>query len=318
MRKTHLWLSDLSRRPKTKKQQEEHVGRVLAAEYEKVSGAPLEGNTESPNDPPDRLFTWRGVSVGAEMFELEQFYKSRAFFDTLAGQAYDAFRARVTDDRLMGIVVTVHLHKGMTVSEKLTIADEIKEGLRRAGLQLTEISEELADLVMNSIPPRSVSRLSNRLIHVDATRYPALAKIAQVVSCSSTRPGYPGSEENLPHIVPFGGPTAFDAAEIARMVQRIATKIGDKIQDRERWLPVDHRILVAHDFPRTQMYQSFPEWWEDWVRSAAQQVDVLSAFDELWLVTAWKFRDEPGGGQVGEPNGAIRILGSDPTSKMHI
>jgi len=316
MRKRHLWLSQ-SALLMTTKEQEEHVGRVLAAEYEKASGAPLEGNTEYSHDPPDRLFTWRGVSVGAEMFELEQFHESTAFFDAVAGEVYDAFRERVTDNRLVGLVVQVDLREGLAPSEKMTIVPRAKKGLREVGVEVAAIGENLADLVLASVGGRDLSRDIHWSVRVDPSRYPALAKIADRIFCGSTRPDYPGSEENLPHLVPLSGVLHLNTSESSVMVKRITQQIAEKMEDRERWLPVDHSILVAHDISGTRLQQGgLDEYWEYWIRAAARETDVLSAFDELWLVTTWRYRREADGGIVGEPNGAIRILGSDPTSKI--
>jgi hypothetical protein len=299
----------------TTKEQEEHVGGVLAAEYERVSGALLEGNTESPSDPPDRVFTWRGLLVGAEMFELEQFHGATALFDTLAGEAYDAFRARATDNRLVGLVVQVHLRGGMGPSQMMTIARSIKKSLRRARLQLRAVGNDVAELALASVGGRDLSRDIHWHVPVDPVRYPALANIADSVSFSSTRPDYPGSEDNLPHLIPVARGLHLDASDSRAMVDRIKGQIAEKMDDRHKWLPVNHSILVAHDTSRTRLSPAgLDEHWVHWVRAAAKGIDVLSAFDELWLVTAWKWRREPDGGYVGEPNGAVRIVGRNPVS----
>jgi len=314
MRKRHLWLSS-SQLLMTKEQQEEHVGEVLATEYEKISGAALLGNDKSPRDPPDRIFTWRGVKVGAEMFELEQFHESTAFFDALAGEAYDAFRAKVADKRLVGLVVQVHLRAGMAPSERMTIAPKLKKDLRKAGAEVAAIGENLADLVLASVGDRDLSRDIHWRTRVDQSSYPALASISEWISFGSTRPDYPGSEEHLPHLVPLGAGLYMDGAESTVMVDRIMQQIQDKIEDRERWLAVDHSILVAHDVSRTRLGIGLDEYWPYWVRVAAKEIDVLCAFDELWLVTAWRYRSEADGGSVGEPNGAVRIAGRSPSLK---
>ena len=299
----------------TNEQQEEHVGEVLAAEYGRLTGDPLEGNEYVPREsqPPDRLFRWRGVVVGAEVFELEQFHEATAFFDAVAGEAYDAFRARVTDNRLVGLVVQVHLREGTAPSERMAIAPRLKKDLRKAGAEVATIGENLADLVLASVGDRDLSRDIRWRTRVDQSRYPALASISEWISFATARPDYPGSEEHLPHLVPLGAGLYMDSAESTVMVDRIMQQIRDKIEDRGRWLAVDHSILVAHDISRTRLGVGLDEYWPYWVRVAAKEIDVLCAFDELWLVTAWSYRSEADGGSVGEPNGAVRIAGRSPS-----
>jgi hypothetical protein len=57
--------------PISKEEQERLVGEAFRQAYEQETGTLVEGNTSVVSDPPDRLFTWQDLVIGAELFELE-------------------------------------------------------------------------------------------------------------------------------------------------------------------------------------------------------------------------------------------------------
>jgi hypothetical protein len=88
-------------------------------------------------------------------------------------------------------------------------------------------------------------------------------------------------------------------------------KLREKKQRRSHWVPVDHSILVAHDFSRGFFYTGFWAKWEIWLADAGVKTSVLDSFDELWLVPVVR----GDGSLIGDgAANAVRILGTEPNT----
>ena len=75
--------------------------------YEALSGAPLTDDQPSRPDPPDRILRWRGLTVGAELFEVPRFYGLRALQDDLTNRIYAEFELRRIGNRYLGMTISV-------------------------------------------------------------------------------------------------------------------------------------------------------------------------------------------------------------------
>lgn len=263
----------LKARDETKEEQERIVGDCLSYGYEALTGEPLGDSRRAETDPPDRLFTWRGQTIGAEMFELEQFYDARAYLSNLVDAVYERFAATVRDSRFAG------------VSASLPLLVDIEMGARlkadRKRHPLNQVAREFVELVTSNV--RSRDELPDndfgRRIRIDNERFPALRSLA--ATCSVRRCGFdlPKPVTYAPYVM-IGGVYTYNDEE---MISGIEVQLSKKIEDLRRWSSVDRRLLVAHDYPRGYMYLGVGKW-RTWLKIAAQRTSLVSYFDELWLV----------------------------------
>jgi len=79
------------------------------------------------------------------------------------------------------------------------------------------------------------------------------------------------------------------------------------MKNRPNWKPidVDHSILVAHDIPRGEVWAGLLVEWNEWLARVASRINLLRAFDELWLVTPFDVVED---GKVIQRR-ALRICG---------
>lgn len=279
-------------RDQTKEEQERIVGDCLSYGYEALTGEPLRDSRRAENDPPDRLFTWRGQTVGAEMFELEQFYRARAYLSNLVEAVYNRFAATVDDARFAGVSAT------------LPMLIDVKTGARLKANQrrhpLHRVAHEFVELVTSNV--RSRDELPDndigRLIRVDSERFPALGSLTTTLYCSRCRFDLPKPVTHAPYVT-MGGAYTYSDEE---MISGIEVQLSKKIEDLRRWLSVDRRLLVAHDYARGYIHLGAGKW-RTWLEIAAQRTSLVSHFDELWLVPV--VPEE--GGPIGDAANVVLI-----------
>lgn len=269
----------------SQKEQERRVGEIFHQGYMQAEGKRLEGNVPGPN-PPDRLFFYQGLTIGIEMFELEQFYEARALFDNCTNAIYSEFERRRASECYIGVVINI----GVLTDVK--IASGVRKRWRANMIRnpILTFAKELVDLVVTNVPSQDSIPEGDRglVILVVPGRYPAvsaLAKYIHVARCPSDDPRRTDGKA-APLVIISPGFTFVDN-EIERSIEKM---MMSKIQKRSKWEPVDHSVLVAHDLPRGEVYQGFGMKWTEWLAQASSRVELLKAFDEFWLVTVQGLR----------------------------
>ena len=86
-------------------------------------------------------------------------------------------------------------------------------------------------------------------------------------------------------IVSLPGYTFDDQQMQAHVAERLLDKTLNKRRNPDKWKAVGHAILVVHDLPRDRTIYSVSIPWPEWLRAALATTQVLSEYDELWLVT---------------------------------
>lgn len=267
---------------KAKREQESRVGELFAKGYEQLTGISFKGSDPGP-DPPDWLFYYGDLTIGVEMFELEQFYHARGLFNNCTNEVYSEFERLRASEPYVGVVIS------LGVLADINIADTIEARWREKGLKRNPIltfAKELVNLVVTNVPSQDSIPEGDRglVIPVDPGRYPAvsaLAKYVHVARCPSNDPRRTDGKASPLVILCPGYNYRDDEIE-----ERIEEKILSKMKARPNWKKrVDYSVLVAHDLPRGEVYQAFGMKWYEWLLQAASNANVLQAFDEFWLVT---------------------------------
>ena len=270
----------------SKEEQHAYVGRVLAEGYRELTGTALTSIAGAPTDPPDLLFAWRRLTVGAELFELEQFYPARALLGNLTNLIYQEFERRGLGDRYEGVAIS------MPVLASLTTERDIKAKWRRAGIRTgtAQAARELVDLVSSEVASRDALPDTDfgLTIRVDPATRPALACVATVVACSRCviHDVRRTDGRAAPLVIASPGYTYNDPEMVRSLAQALRRKVAQKarLTSQTGWKCVDHSILVAHDYPRWRMNELVGVKWAGYLKLAAKEAGVLDSYDELWLV----------------------------------
>jgi hypothetical protein len=264
------------------------VGVILSGSYSALTGSELAGNEKSVKDPPDRLFAWQGVTIGAEMFELEAFYDARGLCDHLRNAIYAEFHKRGLTDRYVGTAINLALTINTTWQREAKALWASNGDVGRT--PVIQAASELTDLVLASAS--STDDLPNsdagKIVKVDIDTHPALGTLTHVILLNRCRPNDPRRSDGLAApLVIAGGINEIDDSQLLRSVM---TTMEKKIASRARtegtsWRGIDHSILVAHDLPREHYYEGFAMQWDAKLVLAAAATRVLRAYDEFWFVS---------------------------------
>jgi hypothetical protein len=284
----------------SKEKQERIVGDAFKQAYKEETGILLEDSDSVVPDPPDRLFCWQGLKVGAELFELEQLYAARALVELLTNETYAEFECCGMSKRYPG--VTFQLVTNLSISTAKDVQDKWQQhGITKNPAKV--FASEFLDLVQSSVTSREVitDHYPGMRIQVDQSKYPALAAFGRLLIASKSPVNdIRRSDGQASPLVILGGAITYSDSEIE---DSIAEKMIDKMRRRSQWKAVNHAILIAHDLPRHHIYQGFGRPWEVWLERVATRVNILQAFDELWLVTCRRIKLE-----------AEKICGREPAT----
>jgi len=270
--------------PISKETQERVVAEAFKQAYQQETGIILEGNDPVRSDPPDRLFSWQGLVIGAELFEVEQLYASRALVELLTNEIYAEFERRGLGNRYLGVSAQLASKPNLGIST----AEDVQHKWQQAGItrnQSKQFAMEFVDLFQKSVPvPESIpNHYPGVVIQIDPQRYPAMSALGDLLTASkSSISDIRRSDGRASPLVTLLGAITYTDEEIK---ESSAQKIIAKIKGRSQWQPVDRSILIAHDLPRGRYYQGFWNHWEVWLGQVANRINVLQAFDEFWLVT---------------------------------
>lgn len=276
----------------SKLEQEHLIGKSFAEGYEQMTGIKLEGNSPG-GDPPDRLFSYQNFRIGVEMFELGQFHESRAFFEGLTNSVYSEFESRGVSKRYEGIRIDLAILKDVKTE------DESRTRWRQKGIgrkQEPTFAKQFVDLLLENVPSRGVVPKEGRVIAVDPELYSAVSALTKklIIHRCPMNTVLRTDGKAAPLVIMSPGHLIIDS----EIEESVRSKMTVKMKRRAKWKsPVDHSVLVVHDIPRGQMYEGFALGADahEWLQSAALSVDLLQAFDELWLVTPSAFEVDTGG-----------------------
>jgi len=268
--------------PLSKEDQERRVAAVFATEYQRRHGVILGSGLPVEHEPPDWLFSGRGLALGCEMFEIEQLYASRAFISGLTDAIYAEFERRKVSERYSATVISAGWLLDVDTRERIE-RDWKSKGLRRPARQA---AREFVDLMVESVSSRNdVPEEPGLVLRVQPQRYPALSALSKVLIVSRGRDQDSRRSDGRasPLVILSSG---YDIS--SRQVQdKIEGVLRQKMLGRRRWsVSVDRAILIAHDLPREQMYEGglFADWLEP-LRRAVFTTRALESFDEVWLMT---------------------------------
>ncbi len=275
----------------SKPAQEQRIGELFADGYEQTTGIKLEGNIPG-GDPPDRLFSYHGLRIGVELFELGQFYEARALFEDLTNEIYSEFESRGGSERYQGIVINVGILKNIRTAEALRTRWQ-QEGITRR--QKSTFAGQFVDLFAANVPSRDAIPKRGLPVRVDPGLYPAVAAITEEIGidrCPTNTILW--TDGRAAPLVTMSPGYLIRDSEIEESIEN---EMVEKIQARAEWKSaVKHAVLVAHDIPRNRMYEGSPlrTGAHKWLLSAASRVDLLQTFDELWFVTPFGFEVDAG------------------------
>lgn len=264
----------------SKDEQEERVAAIFAEGYRREKSIALGKGRRVRRDPPDWVFSGSALTVGVEMFELFQFYPSRALMDDLTNAIYSEFEQRRLSERYLGVCVHVLVQEGTR--------ERLERGWEAKGIQrpVRRTARELVDLVSGAVSSRDAIPEGDmgRRSDVDAVAYPALAVLCKslIVHRCLEQDARRSDGKAAPLVILSSGDHFADE----EMEQRVGQMLSKKMADRSRWsVSADRSILVAHDLPREQFYEGFDMEWGKWLKRAAIRWNALSVFDEVWFVT---------------------------------
>jgi hypothetical protein len=279
-------------RPIAKEEQEETVAQVFREEYARVKGVALDSGTRVKREPPDWLFTGPGLTVSVEMFELYQFYPSRALVEALTNAIYGEFEGRGLSEAYRGTMVAA--------GELLTVDTDrrLQEAWKAKGIRspVRQTAIELVDVLAHSLRSRDAVPKGDFGVRVDVDpgAYPALAVFCRSLWVHRVREEDERRSDRRAAPLVMLSP-GYDYSD-DEMTQQVQEKISEKMAGRSRWsVAGDRSVLLAHDLPRGEMYEGFAMKWDEWVKGAAIGVNALHVFDEVWLVTCQTLR---GGARV--------------------
>jgi len=269
----------------SKQDQEQLVGKLFAEGYEYMTGIKLEGNVHVEHQPPDRIFFCQGKKIGVEMFELEQFYATRAEYNQLTNEVYSEFERRAPT-RYVGVVITLPILIEISGADSL---DKTWQTKGISGKRRSIFARELVDLFIKNVPS-TVSIPEDDLglvISVNEKLYPAVsALVKRIVVNRCPNIDSRRTDGKAAPLVIIGPSIRISDSDIE---ESIRNKLFEKIENRPRWnQPVHHSILIAHEIPRGRIYQGFAAEWYDLLARAASALDLLNVFDEFWLVRPFR------------------------------
>lgn len=262
--------------------QERIVGNALADAYCEVTGSPLLPVSCNAPDPPDLFFEWKGTAVGVAAFELHQFHGQRSLYEGIAAKAQLLIASRADAEDYTGVVVSL----GRLLDSKGR--DAIAQSWKSRGVKrpIDKAAEELASTLLKHFPPGSISqRTRGRVIQLDPSSQPALHALVRHVVVE--RCGVPEEPRSVPwpRIVASPGYT-YDPAEMERwVVEAVVKKADSRRRNQGSWHLVAHSILAAHDLPRDRLLRTFSIPWASYLKTAVSRTEVMSEYDELWLVS---------------------------------
>lgn len=266
----------------SKDEQEERVAAIFAEGYRREKSIALGKGRRVKRDPPDWVFSGSALTVGVEMFELFQFYPSRALMEKLTNAIYAQFEKRGLSRRYLGSVVTAGLLLRYDTNDWLR-GEWRARGVRQP---VRQAAREFVDIVAAAVPSVDMipeNDLGLRL-EVDPGQYPALAVVCNRLSVHKSRDeDERRSDGRAAPLVILSPGLDYSDQEIVRQIE---SKLHAKMDGTSRWsVAGDQSVLVAHDLPREQMYEGFAMEWSKWIKRAATRLKVLDVFDEVWLVT---------------------------------
>ena len=266
----------------SKDEQEELVAAVFAEGYRREKSIALGKGRRVKRDPPDWVFSGSALTVGVEMFELFQFYPSRALMEELTNAIYAQFEKRGLSRLYLGSVVTAGLLLRYDTSDRLR-GEWLARGVRKP---VRQTAREFVDIVAAAVPSVDVIPENDfgLRLKVDPGVYPALAVLCKWLGvCRSREHDQRRSDGKAAPLVILGSGYHYSDEE---MELRVEEKLRKKMDGRSTWsVSVDESILVAHDFPREHMYEGFGMERQTWLKRAAARLNALGAFDEVWFVT---------------------------------
>ncbi len=267
-----------------KDEQERVVGDVLAKAYREVTGAPLLSCPPGASDPPDLLFEWKGVSVGVEVTELHQFQGQRALYEDVANKTQEIIAQSGRSHKYIGTVISL-AHLADSSGRAPIEAEWRRLSIKRP---IDRVCEELASAFLGQIKSADAvpDGPSGKMIHLDASHHPAsFALFGSRIPVN--RRGLPKDPTSVPWpmIVSLPGYTFDDQQMQAHVAKRLLDKTSNKRRNPDKWKAVGHAILAVHDLPRDRTIYSVSIPWSEWLRAALPTTQVLSEYDELWLVT---------------------------------
>ena len=264
---------------------------MLADSYGSYRDLELTNCRSSATDPPDLVCSAEGLTVGLEVTEVEAFYEERALLVKFEDLAYREFAKAIDDDRYLGLRIQLPIlidKKWQRKVEAAWTTAKLSNPLKRA-------AEELFRLVIDNFPSASDVPDGDlgAVFRIDADKYRALAIVAPYVTCTRYPPTTETelrSDGRMCPLIVAGGATNYSANDLIEFaIKTVAKKLVLMASpaSRQNWEQIDRSILVAHDLPRSQMYQGFVINWEAPLTVAGTMTRVLDYFDELWLVT-WR------------------------------
>lgn len=278
----------MSEKEQKKKEQERRVGELLQLAYEQNIGFRLEGNEEG-GDPPDRLFYYQGQIIGVEMFELSPYHDDFAFFSDLTDSIDSEFDQRKICEHYKGLVITL----GILADTK--IRGTVKYVQRKRGIGKNpehRIAKELVELFISRVPSHDSVPEDGLFVAVNPNKYCALSALAAHFSVNRCSLTYSRRADGkaAPVVILSPGHVIYDELLERNIEATMTGKIEKKYRHEDKWQHIGHSILVAHDFPRNMPYQTFMMEWDKYLESVSARIDILEAFDELWLVTMQDYR----------------------------
>jgi hypothetical protein len=268
-----------------KEQQEELVGKIFRDEYKNITGIELEGN-EKGAQPPDRVFYCRGSQIGCEMFEVEQFYETRGFFNILENKIYAEFNTRGLKQYYQGMRIDVFVSLTQTNTKK-----EIEKGWRERkvkGDKLANCAKELVDLVCKNISSVDSIPANGLRIKIDPDLYASLSAFtAEILVSKRFSNDLRRYEGKAAPFVVIGGRYLLPSENelVCILMGKMKEKIeGKKKGPRSGWESINHSVLIAHEVPRKQTYLGAIIKWPKYLKIAAEKAKLLDTFDEVWFV----------------------------------
>jgi len=244
------------------------------------------------------------VSVGVEVAELHQFQGQRALYEHVANKTQEIIAQSGRSHEYVGTVIS--LAQLADSSGRAPIEAE----WRRLSMKrpIDRVCEELASAFLGQIKSADAvpDSPSGKMIHLDASHHPAaFAPFSSRIPVN--RLGLPKDPTSVPWpmIVSSPGYTFDDQQMQAHVAERLLDKTLNKRRHQYKWKAAGHAILVVHDLPRDRTIYSVSIPWSEWLRAALATTQVLSEYDELWLVTFDNLRGR-----------ALRI-GGNPPSPSH-
>lgn len=269
----------------SKPAQEQRIAELFTEGYELVTGLKLGAGIKGP-DPPDWLFSCLGINMGVEMFEVEQFYDARAFFDDITNKVYDEFDLCPTSTCYEGLVINLGILADTDIKNKVKTRWREK-GIIRNPKHL--LAKELVSLFTTNVPPRNSVPESDLglIIPVTPSLYPALSCLAKSIiinRCPKQDPRRTDGRAAPLVIISPGYLLPKDNELTSKLADDMKKKMNKKYRHKSKWQAISHSALIAHELPRGIIYQGGCIEWQKHLKKAADEVKLLTVFNELWFI----------------------------------